>query len=124
MNKTESPLSKPAWRRFCRCLNPMSHSQVWWRYHAESAKEKCFGEQTNRTPSSLTNNLGSITSIIYNALPVHFHSSKRKQSLVFHVHWLTYDLTREVSTTKQIQLCVYVSCWRKRGASFDNVWTV
>lgn len=123
MNKTESPLSKPAWRRFCRCLNPMSHSQVWWRYHAESAKEKCFGEQTNRTPSSLTNNLGSITSIIYNGSPCSFPFLKTKTEPCLSCPLADFSLTREVQQSKY-NCALRKLSWRKIGTSFDNVWTV
>ena len=64
-------------------------------YHAARAQEKRFREQTNKTPSALTNNLGSITSIIQNVFPVYCRSSKRKQRLVLNVQWFSNDLRRE-----------------------------
>lgn len=42
---------------------------LWWRQHAVRAWEKCFREQTNKTPAVMINYLGSVTSIIQNVFP-------------------------------------------------------
>lgn len=122
--------STPAWRRSYRYLNPagpMSHSQVLGRYHAGEAQEKHLREQSNKTPSGLTNNLGSVTSIIHNAFLVHCHSSKQKQRLLINVQWFSNDLEDKASPIKMP--CHWnkrpcVSCSGKGGALFDFVWGV
>lgn len=90
-------------RRCCRCVNPaspMSCSHVWCRAPAVRAQEKCFRQKTSKTPFSLTNNLGSIPSIIHKAFLVRCHSSKQKPRLVLNVHWFSNDLRRESKQNK------------------------
>lgn len=77
--RAEETSPNPTCRRFFSSVksNFVQPRLLCW-YHAGRGQEKCFREQTKRTPTVSINYLGSMTSIIQKCFSIYYHSSKMK----------------------------------------------